>query len=275
MSRIETLCAKGAAALPAVKRYLFSAESISWPLRVLDKIAESTEQELAVIEEVLARHEPGYERDPTKKIQLVNHLGQLKQARCEPKPVQKPYPPFVIGGSGEQLTLRVVAQYADVWNSMPADVEEFRHKVSVLHEHGGSAQPSRNTALELCRSQQFVRQSQPLHAARAHAARAAELAALAAVALYMQVPRQPLELNGRKARQERERSGFQRTRRGEQRVILGAQDDVQQPVQHCQRGTEARADARAVHHMRDVVADQPDTGRGRHDISGTEPQMLG
>ena len=60
---------------------------------------------------------------------------QLTQARCEPKPVQKPYPPFVIGGSGEQLTLRVVARYADVWNSTPADVEEFRHKVGVLHEH--------------------------------------------------------------------------------------------------------------------------------------------
>ncbi len=54
---------------------------------------------------------------------------QLTQARCEPKPIQKPYPPFVIGGSGEQLTLRVVARYADVWNSTPADVEEFRHKV--------------------------------------------------------------------------------------------------------------------------------------------------
>jgi F420-dependent oxidoreductase-like protein len=60
---------------------------------------------------------------------------QLKQARCEPKPIQKPYPPFAIGGAGEQLTLRVVAKYADVWNSMPAGVEEFRHKVSVLHEH--------------------------------------------------------------------------------------------------------------------------------------------
>lgn len=78
----EALCAKGAAALPAVKRYLFSASSISWPLRVLDKVAESPEQELAILEEVLARHEPGYERDPTKKIQLVNHLGQLKEPRC-------------------------------------------------------------------------------------------------------------------------------------------------------------------------------------------------
>jgi len=29
----------------------------------------------------------------------------------------KPTPPFVIGGVGEQLTLRVVAQYADVWTT--------------------------------------------------------------------------------------------------------------------------------------------------------------
>jgi alkanesulfonate monooxygenase SsuD/methylene tetrahydromethanopterin reductase-like flavin-dependent oxidoreductase (luciferase family) len=57
------------------------------------------------------------------------------QARCEPKPIQMPYPPFAFVGSGEQLTLRVVARYADVWNATPADVEEFRHKVRILHEH--------------------------------------------------------------------------------------------------------------------------------------------
>lgn len=60
---------------------------------------------------------------------------QLAQARCEPKPIQKPYPPFVIGGGGEQLTLRVVAQYADIWNFAGGDVATFRHKVGVLHEH--------------------------------------------------------------------------------------------------------------------------------------------
>jgi alkanesulfonate monooxygenase SsuD/methylene tetrahydromethanopterin reductase-like flavin-dependent oxidoreductase (luciferase family) len=53
---------------------------------------------------------------------------QLTQARCEPKPIQKPYPPFVIGGSGEQLTLRVAAQYADIWNITGPDVETFKHK---------------------------------------------------------------------------------------------------------------------------------------------------
>jgi F420-dependent oxidoreductase-like protein len=59
----------------------------------------------------------------------------LKDARCEPKPVQKPYPPFVIGGSGEQLTLRVVAKHAAVWNFGGSDPEQFEHKVKVLHEH--------------------------------------------------------------------------------------------------------------------------------------------
>ena len=60
---------------------------------------------------------------------------QLKEARLEPKPVQKPYPPFVIGGGGEQLTLRVVAKYADIWNHGGVDVEVFKHKVEVLHRH--------------------------------------------------------------------------------------------------------------------------------------------
>jgi F420-dependent oxidoreductase-like protein len=60
---------------------------------------------------------------------------QLKEARLEPKPVQKPYPPFMIGGGGEQLTLRVVAKYADIWNHGGTDVEIFKHKVEVLHGH--------------------------------------------------------------------------------------------------------------------------------------------
>ena len=38
----------------------------------------------AGIAEVLARHEPGYERDPTKKIQLLTHLAGLKHARVSP-----------------------------------------------------------------------------------------------------------------------------------------------------------------------------------------------
>jgi F420-dependent oxidoreductase-like protein len=60
---------------------------------------------------------------------------QLKDARCEPKPIQKPYPPFVIGGSGEQLTLRVVAQYANIWNFAGGTAEVFENKIKTLHQH--------------------------------------------------------------------------------------------------------------------------------------------
>jgi hypothetical protein len=77
----ETLCEKGPSALPAIKRYLFSAESISWPLRLLDRVAPDKDQEIAMIDEVLARHEPGYERDPTKKMQLLSHLAGLRHPR--------------------------------------------------------------------------------------------------------------------------------------------------------------------------------------------------
>jgi F420-dependent oxidoreductase-like protein len=40
----------------------------------------------------------------------------LSKARCEPKPVQTPRPPFVIGGQGERRTLPIAARWADQWN---------------------------------------------------------------------------------------------------------------------------------------------------------------
>lgn len=79
----EVLVEKGVSLLPSLKKYMLSADSISWPLRLLDKVADR-ETELAALQEILARHEPGYERDPTKKIQLLNHLAGLKDKRVPP-----------------------------------------------------------------------------------------------------------------------------------------------------------------------------------------------
>jgi hypothetical protein len=79
----EVLSEKGETILPSLKKYLAAADSISWPLRLLDKVADR-ETELAVLKEILERHEPGYERDPTKKIQLLNHLAALKDRRVPP-----------------------------------------------------------------------------------------------------------------------------------------------------------------------------------------------
>ena len=41
---------------------------------------------------------------------------ELTDARCNPKPVQRPHPPICIGGNGEKRTLRTAARFAQHWN---------------------------------------------------------------------------------------------------------------------------------------------------------------
>jgi F420-dependent oxidoreductase-like protein len=59
----------------------------------------------------------------------------LAAAAAEPKPVQRPYPPIWIGGSGRRRTLRMVAQYADAWNYTGGDTAEFAELGKVLDRH--------------------------------------------------------------------------------------------------------------------------------------------
>ena len=60
---------------------------------------------------------------------------RLENAIANPKPVQKPYPPIWIGGTGERKTLRVVAEHADVWNCFELEVEETRRLQGILDGH--------------------------------------------------------------------------------------------------------------------------------------------
>lgn len=53
---------------------------------------------------------------------------QLREAEFQPKPLQKPHPPIVVGGQGKKWILPLVARYADVWNApvvlSPSELKE-------------------------------------------------------------------------------------------------------------------------------------------------------
>jgi alkanesulfonate monooxygenase SsuD/methylene tetrahydromethanopterin reductase-like flavin-dependent oxidoreductase (luciferase family) len=57
----------------------------------------------------------------------------VDQAICEPKP--SPAVPILIGGGGKQLTLRVVAKYADWWNIPGGTLEHYKQLLDILRQH--------------------------------------------------------------------------------------------------------------------------------------------
>jgi F420-dependent oxidoreductase-like protein len=66
---------------------------------------------------------------------------QLARPHGSPEPVQRPHPPILIGGAGEQRTLRLVARYADACNlfDIPDEGRTIRHKLDVLARHCAEA----------------------------------------------------------------------------------------------------------------------------------------
>ena len=59
----------------------------------------------------------------------------LAETICSPRPVQQPRPKILVGGSGEQKTLRLVAQYADACNLFAPSPDVVAHKLEVLARH--------------------------------------------------------------------------------------------------------------------------------------------
>jgi F420-dependent oxidoreductase-like protein len=59
---------------------------------------------------------------------------QIHNAYCNPKPIQKPNPPILVGGSGEKRTLKIVAKYADACNLF-GSAETVKKKLEILKAH--------------------------------------------------------------------------------------------------------------------------------------------
>ncbi len=69
--------------------------------------------------------------DPRAKVSYSGKYVQATDFFISPQPIQRPHPPIVIGGGGEQLTLRVVARHADVWHGF-GDPETLKRKVELI-----------------------------------------------------------------------------------------------------------------------------------------------
>lgn len=97
-------------------------EAYGVPLVAAGEAIRDLAQSLQVIRRMWTEEEP---------FDFDGHSIHLRSAVCEPKPVQQPHPPIVIGAQGDRA-LRVVAEYADIWNFPWPSVEDFRRRSQYL-----------------------------------------------------------------------------------------------------------------------------------------------
>ena len=71
-----------------------------------------------------------------KKANYFGKYYKIKDAICEPKPIQKPHPPIIIGGTGEKWTLKVTAKHANRFDwGFLCSMDKYKHKLKVLAGH--------------------------------------------------------------------------------------------------------------------------------------------
>jgi F420-dependent oxidoreductase-like protein len=82
-----------------------------------------------------------------KRTTFHGRYFHVDEAILEPKPVQRPRPPVLIAGGGEQLTLRAVARLADACN-LGGEPETVTHKLAVLRRHCAAVPRDYDTILK-------------------------------------------------------------------------------------------------------------------------------
>jgi len=78
-----------------------------------------------------------WDAEPGESASFQGGRYQIEDAHCTPGPVQDPHPPILVGGQGEEVTLKLVAKHADVWNTdvFNGDVGTLEHKIDVIENH--------------------------------------------------------------------------------------------------------------------------------------------
>jgi alkanesulfonate monooxygenase SsuD/methylene tetrahydromethanopterin reductase-like flavin-dependent oxidoreductase (luciferase family) len=87
----------------------------------------------------------------TQKI--ANFRGKhysVNDAVSYPKPIQKPHPTIMVGGSGEKYLLKVAAKYADRYNLYFGSPEEMKRKISIIKEYNSKNRRIENSIVLPC-----------------------------------------------------------------------------------------------------------------------------
>jgi F420-dependent oxidoreductase-like protein len=92
----------------------------------------STQERMQRLEEAIQIIRKMWTEEPYASFE--GKYYQIQNAYCNPKPIQKPSPPILVGGSGERKTLKIVAKYADACNLF-GSIETIKRKLDVLKEH--------------------------------------------------------------------------------------------------------------------------------------------
>lgn len=100
-------------------------EAYGWRFPPVKERMEGLEDAIHIVDSMLTQNPASYSGKHYSINDALNY----------PRPVQKPRPPLMIGGGGEKQTLRLVAQYADMYNLYTGDPETTRHKFEVLRAH--------------------------------------------------------------------------------------------------------------------------------------------
>ncbi len=103
------------------------AEAMGLPLPPTAERFERLEETLQIAGKMWAREPGGFD----------GAHYRLADPSCAPAPLSRPHPPILVGGTGEQRTLRLVAQYADACNvfDIPDGGQTVRRKLEVLARH--------------------------------------------------------------------------------------------------------------------------------------------
>src|SRR5260370_817839 len=90
---------------------------------------------------------------PSQEVTFEGKYYQVRGAINQPKGVQQPHIPLLIGGDGEKVTLKLVAQYADACN-VGDDPASVKQKLAVLKQHcetvGRDYESIRRTSSTFC-----------------------------------------------------------------------------------------------------------------------------